>query len=113
MTRPSAYLILPTAEHAAKDKDAAQETALLLTQCLEDLRLAEHVQRALRATRYESLRDTAVTVHQRLVILEGRVPNYYLKQIAQTTALAVPGVHEVRNNLKVRRASRHDEGYAI
>jgi osmotically-inducible protein OsmY len=71
----------------------------------EDLCLAVHVERALCATGYGSLRGIAVTVHARLVILGGRVPSYYLKQLAQTTSLAVPGVRQVRNDLDVSRLS--------
>ena len=64
-------------------------------------RLLERVERALRATSYGPLRRIEVAVHARLFRLAGRVPSYYLKQIAQTVALAVPGNHLVRNNLEV------------
>ena len=85
--------------------DAAQATARLLTESLEDLRLAERVERALRATGYMLLRGLEITVHARLVILAGRVPSYYLKQVAQSTALAVPGAQQVRNDLEVGQLS--------
>jgi osmotically-inducible protein OsmY len=75
--------------------------APLRTECLEDLCLAERVASALWATGYGSLRDVRVTVHERLVILEGRVPNFYLKEVALANALAVPGTHQVRNDLEV------------
>jgi osmotically-inducible protein OsmY len=71
----------------------------------ETLCLVERVQRALRATGYAPLRGIEVVVHARLVILAGRVPSYYLKQVAQETALAVPGTHQVRNDLDVARPS--------
>jgi len=35
--------------------------------------------------------------------LKGRVPSYYLKQVAQQTALSVPNVDQVRNDLEVSR----------
>ena len=44
-----------------------------------------------------------VTTHARLVILSGRVPTYYLKQVAQGTALNVPGARHLRNDLDVTR----------
>jgi osmotically-inducible protein OsmY len=78
-----------------------RRTALLLRQRQEDFCLAERVERALCATGYGPLRDIEVTAHARLVILGGRVPSYYLKQVAQATALAVPGARHVRNDLDV------------
>ena len=80
-----------------------EKTALLLQQSQEDVCLAERVERALRATGYGPLRGIEVTVHARLIILDGRVPSYYLKQVAQTTALAVPGTRQLRNDLDVSR----------
>jgi osmotically-inducible protein OsmY len=77
--------------------------ALLLEQSQEDRCLAERVERALRATGYGPLRGIAVTVQARLVLLGGRVPSYYLKQVAQTAALAVAGARHVRNDLEVGR----------
>jgi CheY-like chemotaxis protein len=104
MPQPAALLILPTRgpDGAALDNDAA---APLLMESLEDLRLAECVERALRASGYGALRGINVTVQARIVILEGRVPSYYLKQFAQTLTLSVPGVDRVCNNLDVGRRS--------
>jgi osmotically-inducible protein OsmY len=105
MARSAALLVLPTPE-ATREKEAPpQPTAALLVQSLEDLRLAESVERALHAAGYGSLRAVQVTVHARRVILWGRVPSYYLKQLAQQTALAVPGAHEVGNGLEVIQPS--------
>jgi osmotically-inducible protein OsmY len=101
MAQSAPLLTLPARERTDEEIDAARGVALLLRQSKEDLCLAECVERALRATGYGSLRGIEVTVHARLVILDGRVPSYYLKQVAQTTALAVPGVRQVRNDLDV------------
>ena len=76
-------------------------TASFMKQSREDRRLAERVERALRATGYGSLRAVVVSVSARVVILLGRVPSYYLKQIAQATALTVPGAHQIHNGLDV------------
>jgi osmotically-inducible protein OsmY len=103
MAGPTTVLILPTRETTVERQDALQATAPLSTPSLEDLRLAERVEHALRATGYESLRVIQVTVQARLIILGGRVPTYYLKQVAQTTALAVPGAQQIRNGLEVGR----------
>jgi osmotically-inducible protein OsmY len=78
-----------------------QSATLVLQQGREDFFLAERVEHALRATGYGALREIDVTVHARLIILDGRVPSYYLKQVAQETALAVPGARHVHNDLDV------------
>jgi hypothetical protein len=66
-------------------------------------RLGQRIERALRATGYLSLRGIAVSIDGQRAILTGRVPSYYLKQIAQTAALAVPGVLGLRNDVEVTR----------
>jgi osmotically-inducible protein OsmY len=104
MAQSTALPILPPREPTGEQRDGVQ-AAPLLGQSQEDLRLAERVERALRATGFGPLRNIAVTAHARLVILGGRVPSNYLKQVAQTTALAVPGTHQVRNDLDVVRPS--------
>jgi osmotically-inducible protein OsmY len=87
---------------AGADRDAHQ-TNCLLAHCPEDRHLAQRVERALHATGYGPLRGIAVSVQARLVILEGRVPSYHLKQVAQASVLSVAGVNQVRNDLRVGR----------
>lgn len=103
MARPTAPKSLPTAESTGGEIEAVQATAPLPAQNLEDLRLGERVERALRDSKFGALRGTRVSVQERLVLLEGQVPSYYLKQVAQAIALAVPGTHQVRNDLGVGR----------
>jgi osmotically-inducible protein OsmY len=67
----------------------------------QDIQLADRVTRALRQTGYSALRQIKVAIHRRAVRLSGQVSSYYLKQIAQTTALAVPGVQHIDNDLEV------------
>jgi osmotically-inducible protein OsmY len=105
MVQSAALLILPARVPTGEKTDGARGTSLLPQQRREDHYLAERVERALRATGYGPLRGIEVSVHARLVILGGRVPSYYLKQVAQTTALAVPGVRQVRNGVDVGRPS--------
>ena len=76
-------------------------TALLPAQHLEDLHLTEGVARALSATGYPSLRTVDVSVCDGQVVLRGRIHSYYMKQVAQAVALAVPGVLGLRNELDV------------
>lgn len=97
MSHSTAFQILTPRQHTDRNTDVCQ----VLSQSLEDLRLAEHIERALRATGHGALRAVEVAVRGRLVILSGRVPTYYLKQIAQATALTVPGTHQLHNDLDV------------
>jgi osmotically-inducible protein OsmY len=101
MAQPTAFPILPTSERTGEDVDAVQATTQLLAQSLEDFRLGKCVERALRGTGYMPLRGIKVTVQAQLVILGGPVPSHYLKQVAQTAALAVAGVQQVRSDLEV------------
>ena len=103
MAQCVALLASPPREPAGAENVPLDTTARLVTECVEDLDLAERVERALRATGYPPLRRVAVTAHARTVTLGGRVPSYYLKQVAQTSALSVSGMHQVRNDLQVSR----------
>lgn len=101
MPQPAALLILPSREHADDERTALEATARLLTQGLEDLRLAERVVHALHASGHGSLQEVEVSVCAGAVTLAGDVPNYYLKQLAQATVLTVSGPRPIRNDLKV------------
>jgi osmotically-inducible protein OsmY len=96
----SALLVLP-APNADGKIDAAEVANHLVTQSRVDLHLAERVERSLRATGYPSLRALEISVCGRLVILRGRVPSYYMKQLAQAVAMTVPGIDRVDNDLEV------------
>jgi osmotically-inducible protein OsmY len=110
MTRPAVVSVLRSEDKSHAAKDAPAETGSHSTECLGDLRLAERVERAVRATGYPSLRAIEVAACERLVILRGRVPSYYMKQMAQATAVAVPGVCELRNDLDVVAPTRPTGG---
>ncbi len=58
----------------------------------------------------QNLRRSGYVPLQRLVVrefddgcvrIEGRVRTYYLKQVAQTIALATPGVEQIQNHVEV------------
>ena len=84
----------------AEDADM-NATRIHVAEILEDLRLAQSVEQALRTTGHLPLRVVQVFAGGRVVILQGRVPSYHLKNVAETTALSVIGVEELRNNLEV------------
>jgi len=62
-------------------------------------RSSRQVIEALRATGYVPLRDLGVMASQGTGVLCGRVPSYYLKQLAQSALLSVPGIDQVRNEI--------------
>jgi osmotically-inducible protein OsmY len=92
---------LPSWKHGGEEKDDSERTAQLTREILEDLQLTERVERALRSTGYGPLRDVEISVNAGVVLLLGRVPSYFLKQIAQAAALAVPEAHQIHNGLEV------------
>ena len=105
MAQPAAPLTQPARERTGEGTDAAQGTAPLLTAKPGGPPPGRTGRARLRATGYGPLRGIEVTVQARLVILGGRVPSYYLKQVAQAAAMAVPGARQVRNDLDVSRPS--------
>ena len=66
--------------------------------------MAARVRRRLTGTGYIPLRRILISATPAgNVRLEGTVSSFYLKQVAQTAALAVVGVASVRNELQVCR----------
>lgn len=68
---------------------------------LANAELLTRIDQALRATGYLPLRDMELTAAEGLVILRGRLPSYYMKQVAQEVVRSVPGVIEVFGDLEV------------
>lgn len=68
---------------------------------LASAELLRRIDQALRATAYLPIRGLEFTVAEGLVILRGRLPSYYLKQMAQEVVRSVPGVNEVYVDLEV------------
>lgn len=92
---------------AAPERDRCAEIDKRIDQAitddLQDRPLTGKVERALGATGYAALRAIKVWASGHVVILKGRVESYYLKQLAQATALAVEGTAQVRNELELIR----------
>ena len=59
------------------------------------------IQQALHLAGYGELRRVQVECDGESVTISGRVPTYYLKQLAQNIALDVPGIEHIRNELDV------------
>ena len=101
MTQYTPLTNVPTRK-TLDQEDGIRADDLAPTHHLDDLRLAERIERALHATGYGVLRDIKVSVSTRVVRLVGRVPTYFMKQIAQVTALSIPGTRQIHNDLDVK-----------
>jgi osmotically-inducible protein OsmY len=66
-----------------------------------DRKLMEAVARALRTAGHSALRGLDIEISGGVVILWGRVPNYYQKQLAQEVVQRVDGVQGIANGLEV------------
>jgi len=54
-----------------------------------------------RGYRQGHLQTLSIEVRQGTLILEGRLPSFYLKQVLQTALRKVPGVQEIKNRVVV------------
>ena len=66
-----------------------------------DEQLRKRVTDALCASRYFPLRGISIIAHEGQVVLNGQVPTYYLKQLAQSATMSVQGVEALKNNIEV------------
>jgi len=62
---------------------------------------AEAVERRLSRSPYMELRYISCDVREGVLTLLGRVPSYYLKQLAQSIVGSLPGVQRIDNQLEV------------
>jgi osmotically-inducible protein OsmY len=63
--------------------------------------ITEIARAALRQSAYAELRELSCDFDGGILTLRGRVPTYYLKQLAQEAVADVPGVVEVENHVEV------------
>ncbi len=68
--------------------------------------VAAAVRMALEKTGHGWLRRIVVALEGESIVLRGTLPSFYLKQMAQVTVLAVPGVAALRNELVVEGGHR-------
>lgn len=69
---------------------------------LRDRRLEKHIEHALKDVGCHPLRQIRVSSDHGQVTLDGVVPTYYLKQIAQSIAMRFEDVIALENKLIVR-----------
>lgn len=59
------------------------------------------IREKLHFTQHAALRCVTYSVEGDTVVLHGRVPSYYLKQLAQVKVTCVPGIERVDNRIEV------------
>lgn len=96
--RPTADTQTTAEEPRPGDEHGISESVATVT----DAELEVTVRLALRSTHFP-LRAVDVVVTAGRVILIGRIPSFYLKQVAQEAARRVPGVSGFENRLVVER----------
>lgn len=64
-------------------------------------RLVEAMQREFRDSPYASVRSLVCRFHDGRLVMQGRVGSYFLKQVAQTTALRIAGAVPLDNQVEV------------
>jgi osmotically-inducible protein OsmY len=57
----------------------------------------------LEASAYTALKAVKCRFHEGTLVLDGRVPTYFHKQLAQEAIRALPGIREIINQISVRR----------
>ncbi|WP_406695619.1 BON domain-containing protein [Singulisphaera sp. Ch08] len=68
--------------------------------CLE-ASFGREVERRLRGSGYLALRGLSCELHAGIARLRGRVPTYYLKQVAQAIVSEIDGVRQVINQIEI------------
>lgn len=66
-----------------------------------DERIAEQAYQALATSGYRLLRNLQVYCDHGRVTLQGRLPTYFLKQLAQSLIQRIEGVRDVDNDVRV------------
>jgi osmotically-inducible protein OsmY len=64
-------------------------------------RIAELAEAQLRHKPYLALRNIRCEYQEGILTLDGCLPSYHLKQVAQAAAASVPGVERINNRIEV------------
>jgi osmotically-inducible protein OsmY len=70
---------------------------------LSPSRIGRVAESRLRNSPYAALRTVSCEFHEGVLVLRGRLPTYYLKQIAQASVVDLDGVAGVANQIEVVR----------
>jgi osmotically-inducible protein OsmY len=77
----------------------ARDRVYSVTEAAE--RIAKLAERRLQESGYCCLRRVSCHYHEGVLALRGRVPSFYLKQVAQTVVRQIEGVIEILNQVEV------------
>ena len=91
----------PRLPHSGSQQELRSERQLA---ALEDERKLRQIRDSWAASGYRILEGVELDLDNGRLSLRGSVPSFYLKQLAQHTALNVPGVQEIDNQLHVEPA---------
>ncbi len=64
---------------------------------------AERANRILRSSAYHPIRHLTCTYHDGTLRIDGGLPSFHLKQVAQTLVQGIDGVHQIENRIEVVR----------
>ncbi len=67
-----------------------------------DEQIIDQVYQALQASGYGQLRNLQAYCENGRVTLQGRLPSHYLKEVAKSIVLEVPGIRDIDNDVKVQ-----------
>lgn len=62
---------------------------------------ADMANRILRNSSYHAIRHLTCTFHDGLLTIEGGLPSFHLKQVAQTLVQGLEGVVQIENKIEV------------
>ena len=68
---------------------------------VRSLKMAEAASERLRSSPYRALRAISCECDQSVLLLRGRLPSFYHKQLAQEAVAGVRGVSQVINEIEV------------
>lgn len=68
--------------------------------------IQEEARMRLRESPYRELRDVSCDFHEGVLTLQGRVPSFFLKQVAQSIVFVMERVEIINNRIDVVAATR-------
>ncbi len=101
------FLSPTTPAHSSPQTTANLPTSrdsLVLRTQLEDLQT--RAQARLRACPYREVQGTTCLFNKGVLLLQGRVSSFYLKQVAQTVLMNIEGVKQIVNMIQVSVAKQ-------